>query len=103
MLQSTKHEIKNQKSKKVFLRERKRYTARRVSSARYAGGGYPVPGPGGGYPVAGWGVPGPRSGGRGTLSQVGGPIPGLGGTPFQVWGGTPSRPGQGGTLGTPQT
>ena len=45
-------------NKKVLLRERKRHTARRVSSApRYAGGG----------------VPGPRSGG-GTLSQVRGGV-----------------------------
>ena len=108
-------------NKKVLLRERKRHTARRIATTRCAalsnpdlvwgGCGYPVPGPGWGYPVSGLGgypvpgpggVPSPRSGGvpqsqvwGGTPSQVRGePIPGLGDTP--------SRPGQGEgcTLGT---
>ena len=68
---------------KVLLRERKRHTARRVSSARYAGGGYPVPGPGG-YPVPGLGgypIPGLR----------GYPIPGPGEYPIPGWGGTLSQ------------
>ena len=86
--------------KKVLLRERKRHTARRVASARYAdlsGGGYPISGPGG-YPIpclggtpsqVVGGVHRPRSWG-GTLSHVQGvphprsggyPIPGLGGVP----------------------
>ena len=59
-------------NKKVLLRERKRHTACRVGSARYAAlssgwGGYPIPGLGGipwpgldgeGYPIPGWGYPG---------------------------------------------
>ena len=75
------------KYKKVLLRERKRYTARRVSSARYAGG-VPRPRSGGtssqvwgGTPSQVWGVPHPRSGGY--------PIPGLGGYPVPGPGGVP--------------
>ena len=77
-------------NKKVLLRERKRHTARRVASARYADlsrGGYPVPCQvGGGTPSHVWG---------GTLSQVGGdPIPGQGGYPIPCAGGYPiSGPG----------
>ena len=56
-------------------------------------GGYPIPGPGRGYPITSLGraVPSPRSGGY--------PIPGWGGTPSQVRG-TPSL--FGGTWGTPE-
>ena len=61
-----------------------------------------VPGPGGiPHPRSG-GVPSPSSEGvpglGGTWSQVKGgyPVLGLGVTPSQVWGDTPSRPGQGG-------
>ena len=51
-------------NKKVLLRERKRHTARRVASARYAGGegGTPSSHDGGGYPIQSWwggGVPHP--------------------------------------------
>ena len=76
-------------NKKVLLREHKRHTAHFIASACYAGGG---------TPSQVWGVPCLRSR-RGTLSQVWGvphlrfrgyPVPGLGGTPSQVWGGTPS-------------
>ena len=84
-------------NKKVLLRERKRHTARRVASARYAavmgwegypisGRGYPVPGLGRGVPhlwsgKGGYPIPGLC---RGYLSQVqvgggGYPISGLGG------------------------
>ena len=77
-------------NKKVLLRERKRHTASRVASARYAalcngGGGYPISGRGG-YPVSGLWL-------GGTPSQVGG-VPHLrsGGTPSQVWGGTMGTP-----------
>ena len=56
-------------NKKVLLRERKRHTARRVASARYAalcnGGGGVNPSQVGGYPV-------PCLGRGGTPSQVGG-------------------------------
>ena len=61
-------EVKQISNKKVLLRERKRHTARRVASARYAdlsrggtpshvrgGGGYPVPCLGGGTPSHAWG------------------------------------------------
>ena len=87
-------------NKKVLLRERKRHTARRIASVRYAalscGGGYPIwgvaqPGlDGGGTPSHVWGVP--HNGGYpGQVLMVGGvpqsgldggeyPIPGLGGT-----------------------
>ena len=97
----------NYANKKVLLRERKRHTARRVSSARYAGGGYPIPGLGGtpsqvwggGYPIPGLVEGHPVPGLGITLSQVRGaphprsggyPIPGLGAVPLsQVWpGGT---------------
>ena len=73
--------ISTENNKKVLLRERKRHTARRISSARYARGGGRglVRGPGG-VPGVGGG-PHPRSGG-------GYPVPGLGGTPL-------SRPGMG--------
>ena len=47
--------------KKVLLRERKRYTARRIASTRCAGGGEGYPFPGGGYPFPGGGTP-PRRG-----------------------------------------
>ena len=104
--------VYNKIHKKVLLRERKRHTARRVASARYAGGGggYPVPGPRGGGPHAKSGgggvVPSPRSGwGGGTKSEggtpsqvwVGGGTKSEGGTPSQVLGegGIPSRPGWG--------
>ena len=82
-------------NKKVLLRERKRHTARRVSSARYAEGGGVTPSQVGGYPVPGLG---------GTLFQVwegrvgyprsrGYPVPGLGGFPIQTWsGGYPRYP-----------
>ena len=79
-------------NKKVLLRERKRYTARRVASTLCAalsnpdlvGGGVPHPRSRGGYPVPGLGgAPRPRLGGGGL------PHPRSGG-------GTPSRPGQGG-------
>ena len=65
----------NSNNKKVLLRERKRHTARRVASARYADWG------GGGLPI-------PRSGGGGTHPQIQGgfPVPGPGGTPSQVRG-----------------
>ena len=64
----------NINNKNVPLRERKRHTARRVASARYAGRGGTPSSHDGGYPIQSWwgGV---------TLSQVGG------GTPSQVWGG----------------
>ena len=47
------------KNKKVLLRERKRHTARRIESARFADGGRGVPHPvldggGGGYPIQSW-------------------------------------------------
>ena len=67
-------------NKQVLLRERKRHTARRVSSAYYAGEGVPCPRSGGGStPSQVRGVPHPRSGG-------GYPVPGPGGTPSQVQG-----------------
>ena len=83
--------------KKVLLHEHKRHSACHISSAPCYAGGVPSPRSGG--------VPHPRS--RGYPSQVwGAPCPrSRGGTQFQVWGGTPSRPGQrGGTnlrWGTP--
>ena len=112
---------KRSKNKKVLLREHKRHTARRVSSARYAGReGYLVPGPGrgvpgprsgeggylvpglGGYPDPGrGGVPSPRSGGVPHPRSGDYPIPGLGRYPIPGLGGTPSRPGQGGGEGVP--
>ena len=72
-------------NKKILLRERKRHTARRVASARYAalfngGGGLPHP------VLDGWrGVPYPVLDGGGVTPSS----PGWG------EGGTPSRPGQG--------
>ena len=74
---------KNCPNKKVLLRERKRHTARCVSSARYAGVGVPSPRSGGWYLVPGLGdypVPGSRGGY---------PIPGLGGYPIPCPGGVP--------------
>ena len=93
--------------KKVLLRERKRYTARRVASARYAalsnggGGGEGLPHPlldrgypiqswlgGGEYPIQSWleGVT--------PLSR-----PGMGYPPIQTWDGVPLCPDLGwGTL-----
>ena len=73
-------------NKKVLLRERKRHTARRVASARYAapsGGG--TPSHSGGYPS--------------HVLMVEGGYPGQ----VLMWGGypPPSRPSQGGTLGPP--
>ena len=85
--------------KKVLLRERKRHTARRVASARYAdpsrgvphlrSGGYPVPCLGG-LPIPGLGVPHPKSGG--APSQVREVPPGQtwdGVPPSQTWDGVP--------------
>ena len=54
--------VKMLSNKKVLLRERKRHTARRVASARYAGVGYPIQSwwggtPSshvGGYPIQSW-------------------------------------------------
>ena len=61
-------------NKKVLLRERKRHTARRVSSARYA--------------AHGMGTPRPSRPGRG--GYLGTPCPDLGwGTPLQTWDGVP--------------
>ena len=60
--------------KKVLLRERKRHTARRVASARYAGwrGRYPIQSWwGGGYPIQSWW-------GRGYLGCTPLPHPDLG-------------------------
>ena len=66
-------------NKTVLLRERNRHTARRVASARYAGGEVP-------HPRSGrWVLPHPRSGGYY-------PIPGPGGTPSQVRGGVLPHP-----------
>ena len=90
-------DYENKHNKKVLLRERKRHTARRVSSApRYAGGGrYPIPGLGGvphprskgGTPSQVWGVLSPRSGGVPSPRSGGLPSPRSGrGTPSQVWG-----------------
>ena len=78
-------------NKKVFLRERKRHTARRVASARYAGGQgvpHPVMVWGGTHPVMwdgvpphhpdlGWGTPPPSRRGMGypPPSDVGWGIP----------------------------
>ena len=84
-------------NKKVLLRELKRHTARRIVSARYAGGGGTLS-PGRGYPISGLG---------GTPSQVQGvPHPRSGGYPVPGWGGPcarsrgyPSRPGMGYPLG----
>ena len=53
----SKYSVKLRDNKKVLLRERKRHTARRVASARYAGvGGGEVPHPVmvGGYPIQSW-------------------------------------------------
>ena len=118
---------KNIKNKKVLLRERKRHTAHRVASARYAdlswggvprlrsgGGGVPIPCPGG-YPVPCprgvtpsqvQRVPNPMSGGLPHPRSRGYPIPGPGGYPIPGPGGTPSHfqgvphPRVGGTQGT---
>ena len=75
-------------NKKVLLREHKRHTARRVASARFADwGGVPHPIlDGGGVPS----TPRPRSGWRGTPSNLGrGACPrsgrGGGGYPIQSW------------------
>ena len=75
--------------KKVLLRERKRHTARRVSSARYAGGG--------GTPSSHWGVPHPLVVGVPHPVMVGGvPYPVMvGGVPptIHTWpGGYPRYP-----------
>ena len=90
-----KHTPKSQSTnnKKVLLRERKRHTARRVASARYAKGGYPVPGPGGvpHHRSGGRGVPHPRS--AGTLGTPHLPDLGWGTPPGQTWDGVPP-PGQ---------
>ena len=79
------------KNYKVLLRERKRHTARRVASTRYAALSNPD--------LVGGGVPHPDLvGGRGVTPPP--PSrPGLGGVPHPdlVRGGTPSKPGQGGT------
>ena len=96
------------KNKKVLLRERKRHTARRVASARYAGwgGGLPRPGMVGGYPIQSWwGVP------HLVMVERGIPHPVMvGGYPPTIltWPGgeymgveAPSRPGCGDTWGTP--
>ena len=79
-------------NKKVLLRERKRHTARRVASARYAGGWYPIESWWGGVPIQSWrGVPHPDMMG-GTHSSHGGK-----GYPIQSWwGGNPSSHGGGG-------
>ena len=81
--------------KEVLLRERKRHTARRVAvaSACYAreGGGTPSQVQGG-IPSQVWGVPRPRSRGRGY------PVPCLGGYPIPGRGypiSGPARPGMG--------
>ena len=89
--------------KKVLLRERKRHTARRVASARYAalspnlgGGGYPIQSWTGepcklGYPHLSWPETWP---GWGVYPISG---PGWGSTPSQIrmGGGAPSSPGWG--------
>ena len=57
-------------NEKVLLRERKKHTARRVASARYAAvswGGYPIQFWMGGYPIQSW----------------------MGGYPIQTWDGVP--------------
>ena len=84
---------KNSDHKKVLLRERKRYTAHRVASARYAGGwggGGTPSSHGGGYAIQSWwgGMPSSHDGGEGTPSSHGGGR----GTPSShgVRGGTPS-------------
>ena len=78
------------KNKKVLLRERKRHTARRVTSARSADlfreypiltwleGGTPVMSWPGGYPSMGYPQPGQRY-----------PLPGTGVSPSQYWGTSP--------------
>ena len=68
-------------NKKVLLRERKRHTARRVSSARYAGGGTPSQVQGVPRPRSG-GVPCPRFQGVSHPRSGGYPVPGLGGYPI---------------------
>ena len=100
-------------NKKVLLRERKRHTVRHVASARYAMGGYPVPGLRGGTPSQVWGGTPSQVWGGGTLSQVQGvprhrsrhyPIqtwgvpkvpppagPGMGYPPSQTWDGVPPQ------------
>ena len=101
-------------NKKVLLRERKRHTARRVASARYAalsngwGRGYPSsPGGGGGTPptIQTWswgGVPSTIQTWDGvppTIQTWDGvpPRPGMGYSPTQTWDGVPPppRPGTG--------
>ena len=87
-------------NKKVLLHERKRHTARRIASTRYASGGGGLPHPVmvggdpiqswlGGYPIQSWwGVPHPVMVGVPHPVMVGGTL------------GTPSRPGQGGYHGS---
>ena len=105
--------------KKVVLLERKRHTARRIASARYAGGGTPcshgggVPHPVmvGGIPSShgGGGVPHPVMVGGTSSSHGGGGLPHtvmVGEYPIQTWPGgtlgTTHHPDlAGGTLGTP--
>ena len=85
---TTKSLLKYPEHKKVLLRERKRHTARRVASARYATLG------GGGTPSShgGWGVPHPVMVGGGTISSHGwGVVPRVPSPTIQTWpGGTPS-------------
>ena len=84
-------------NKKVLLRERKRHTARRVASARYAdlsGGGVPRSMSGGVCHSRSGGVPHPRSRGGGY------PIPYLGGYPVPCVRGVP-HPRSGGYPGYP--
>ena len=88
-------------NKKVLLRERKRHTAHRVASARYAalsnggGGGTPSnPGWGVPHPVLYWGVPHPVLAGGYPVLAGGYPIQSWpGGYTIQSWlGDTPHRP-----------
>ena len=117
--------MKIYRNKKVLLHERKRHTTHCVASAHYAalsnggggypiqswlwqggtpsspGWGYPIPGPGGGYPIIqSWLGDTPSSPGQGgTPSQVQGGIPHqLAGVPPWTWDlvpPSPSRPGMG--------
>ena len=81
-------------NKKVLLRERKRHTACRVASARYAGGvggGVPHPVMVGGYPIQSWWGGDPIQswwGGYPIQSWWGGvphPVMVVGGYPIQSW------------------
>ena len=88
-------------NKKVLLRERKRHTARRVASTRYAVGG-------GGVPTLGGGRVSTFPGGGGVPTLGRGYLPSRGGPTFLAKVGTPlSRPGKVGTppptqkVGTP--